>query len=85
MTYYRRSLRNEYIFGENFVGVSKEKVYHDAQKFGNISKERDIADVFMYNHSLEEIFRSPDWNVEAALMAIEGQLKFQDEIMNMLN
>ena len=85
LTYYRCSLRNEYTFGENFVGVSKEKVYHDAQKFGTISKERDIVDVFMYNHSLEEIFHSPDWNVDAALEAIEGQLKFQDEIMNMLN
>ena len=84
MTYYRRSLRNEYMFCENFVGVSKEKVYHNAQKFGTMRIERDIADVFMYNYSLEEIFHSPDWTVDAALEAIEGQLKFQDEIMNML-
>ena len=84
--YYRRSHRKEYIFQDNQVQVSTEKVYHNTESSRHPERrfEKDITDVFIWNSSLSEVFKYPDWSEETALTVIESELKFQDDVMLLL-
>ena len=82
--YYRRVFRKEYIFQDNQLRVSTEKVYLNKQHTSDRRVEKDITDVFIWNSSLSELFQYPDWSEDVVLSIIESELKFQDDVMCLL-
>ena len=83
-TYCRRCERKDYRFEENVLRTSKEKVFFNSQYDNRMRRiEKDIADIFIENTALDELFHT-DWNIKTALELLETEFKFQDKLMIVL-